>query len=114
MGSKFHPGREVSVHEAVIAFKGRTRLRRYNPNKPHKWGMIAWSICDANTGYVQNWNISTGQEFLENDRGAMHQIVMDVSAGYLNIGHPIYMDNLFSSPSFFKSWLAKTPVHVGH
>ncbi|XP_003730885.1 piggyBac transposable element-derived protein 4-like [Strongylocentrotus purpuratus] len=71
--------------------------------------MIAWSICDANTGYVQNWNISTGQEVLENDRGAMHQVVMDVFAGYLNIGHHIYiyMDNLFSSLSLFEELASK-------
>ncbi|XP_041473210.1 piggyBac transposable element-derived protein 4-like [Lytechinus variegatus] len=36
----------------------------------------------------------------------MHQIVMDVASNYLNCGHHIYMDNLFSSPSLYEELVA--------
>ena len=34
----FRPGKDVSVDEAMIAFKGRTYLRQYLPKKLVKWG----------------------------------------------------------------------------
>ena len=37
----FNLKRECSVDESIIAFKGRTVMTQYMPNKPHKWGLKA-------------------------------------------------------------------------
>ena len=46
----FTLGREVSVDEAIIGFKGRLWFIQYVPKKPTKWGMKAFVLADSVTG----------------------------------------------------------------
>ena len=48
-------GREESLDEAMIGFKGRLRFIQYLPKKPKKWGMKA--LCTAST---YKWKLYTG------------------------------------------------------
>ena len=57
----YYPGRELAVDETLIAFKGRTHFKQYKPNKPHKWGINAWTLAESETGYVYNWDIYEGK-----------------------------------------------------
>ena len=43
--------RELSLDEAMVGFKGRIWFLTYMPKKPTKWGMKAFSLADAITGY---------------------------------------------------------------
>jgi len=52
--------REVSVDETMIGFKGRLDFIQYMPKKPTKWGLKAFVLADAHTGYVYNWHLYTG------------------------------------------------------
>ena len=37
----YYRNREICLDESMIVFKGRTGAMVYQPNKPHKWGMLA-------------------------------------------------------------------------
>ena len=52
--------REVSVDESMIGFKGRLGFIQYMPKKPTEWGMNAFVLSDAHTGYIFNWHLYTG------------------------------------------------------
>ena len=52
--------RRVSVDESMIGFKGRLGFIQYMPKKPTKWGMKAFVLSDALTGYKYNWHLYTG------------------------------------------------------
>ena len=52
--------KEVSVDVAMIGFKGRLSFIQYMPKKPTKWGMKAYVLADAHTGYMYNWYLYTG------------------------------------------------------
>ena len=52
--------REVSVDESMIGFKGRLSFIQYMPKKPTKWGMKAFVLADAHTGYIYDWHLYTG------------------------------------------------------
>ena len=54
--------REVSVDESIVAFKGRSNMIVYKPNKPHKWGLNAWVLSEAKIGYVWNMEMYTGKK----------------------------------------------------
>ena len=56
----FRPGREVSIDEAMIGFKGRLWFIQYMPKKPTKWGMKAFVLADSVTGYTYNWRLYAG------------------------------------------------------
>ena len=58
--SAFTLHREVSIDESMIGFKGRLGFIQYMPKKPTKWGLKAFVLSDADTGYMYNWHLYTG------------------------------------------------------
>ncbi|XP_067661397.1 piggyBac transposable element-derived protein 4-like [Haliotis asinina] len=98
----FHPGREVSVDESMIPFKGRTGLLQYMPNKPHKWGIKSWGLADSRTGYMWNWQIYTGRQEGGRPHGLTYEVVTSLCQPLYGKGHHVYMDNFFTSPSLFQ------------
>ena len=54
--------RDVSVDEAMVAFKGRSTLKQYMPKKPVKWGFKVWMLADGHTGYVSAFKVYTGKK----------------------------------------------------
>ena len=72
-----HPSQQVSVDEAMVRFKGRSSLKQYMPMKPIKRGFKIWCCSDANSGYLQEFQIYTGKEAaLQNSEiGLTHAVV---------------------------------------
>ena len=97
----YKPKREVSIDETLVPYKGRTKILQYIPSKPHKWGLKVWTLADSKSGYVWNWQLYTGKITLQNGRGAAHEVVMSLMDPLLNLGHHLYCDNYFTSPSLF-------------
>ena len=48
----YRPAKNMSIDEAMVAFKGRTHLKRYLPSKPIQWGFKIWTIAESSTGYI--------------------------------------------------------------
>ncbi len=107
---QFYPRREITGDETIIPFKGTTTLKGYNPQKPHKWGLTVWSLADANTGYVYNWNLYEGKtnddaRTMNNDgRGKVHWITCDLieSTNVLGKNHHLLFLLIFFPNSFGK------------
>ena len=97
----FKPSKEISVDESMIAFKGRTELMQYMPQKPSKWGMKGWGLADSKSGYMYNWSFYTGRDNTRTEHGLAHRVVTDLARVVYGKGHVIYMDNFFSSPALF-------------
>ncbi|XP_021351253.1 piggyBac transposable element-derived protein 4-like [Mizuhopecten yessoensis] len=98
----YYPGRELSVDETLIPYKGRTKYLQYIPSKPHKWGLKTWTLAESSTGYVYNWVLYTGKAAGDPTKGAAHRVVMNVTEPLLHKGHHLYCDNFFTSPSLFQ------------
>ncbi|XP_014663936.1 PREDICTED: piggyBac transposable element-derived protein 4-like [Priapulus caudatus] len=49
------PHQEISVDEIMKGFKGRLSFKEYIPNKPKKWGIKIWSLCDSRNGFNLRW-----------------------------------------------------------
>ena len=49
------PSQQISVDEAMVRYKGRSSLKQYMPKKPIKRGFKIWCLCDANGGYMQEF-----------------------------------------------------------
>lgn len=99
----YNPGCELSVDEAMIAFRGRLIFKQYMSSKPTKWGIKAWAICDSKKGYLLDAQIYTGKkEKLNNDFLLGEQVVLHLAREFFNKYHHIYFDNLFSSVRLMK------------
>ncbi|KAL8601478.1 hypothetical protein ACOMHN_000420 [Nucella lapillus] len=100
--SQFVPGRNVTVDEAMIKFKGRCGFLQYMPAKPTKWGVKVWALCDADSFYMLNYSVYTGKI---NDLPAGSgeplgdRVVKHLVEPLLHSWHTIYFDNYFTSVS---------------
>lgn len=99
----FGPDKELSVDESMIPFKGRTSLMQYMPAKPTKWGLKAWGLADAETGYMYNWKLYLGKDGgWPADVPLGTHVVQTLAEPLFDKGHVIYMDNFFSSHALDK------------
>ena len=58
----FNCDREVSVDEAMIPFKGRLAIKVRMPDKPVKFGVKVFVLCDAKSRYCKNVVIYAGKD----------------------------------------------------
>ena len=88
---------EISIDESMISYKGRLAFLQYLPKKPHKWGMKAWVLAEAKTGYTFNWSFYTGKE--DDDRAPLtKRVVLNLVDKLHHQGHHVYFDNFYTSP----------------
>lgn len=120
----YKSGREVSVDEGCMPYKGRLKFKCYNPAKPNKWHIKAFEVSDAQTGYCLGIEIYCGKG---KTRCANNAPVLDpgctettkVVVGLLNKcrlldrGHHVYMDNYYSSPELFLELHARETFACG-
>jgi len=99
---QYTPSVNVSVDESIIAYKGRTRMMQYMPAKPHKWGIKAWVLSEAKTGYIYNWDIYRGAEAGNTEGGITKRVVMNITKPLHHKNYHVYMDNYFSSPNLYQ------------
>lgn len=55
-------GKNVTVDEQLVPFRGRCPFTQYIPSKPHKYGIKIWCLCDASTYYAWNLEVYTGRD----------------------------------------------------
>lgn len=92
------PEERHSVDEQMIAFKGRSHLKQYMRNKPHKWGFKVFTRAGA-SGIMYDFEIYQGKGTCSDyGLGFSGDIVMAL-ASELPEGNnfKIYFDNWFSS-----------------
>lgn len=96
-GSQFYylPKRELSIDESIIPFSGRHSLVQFVPSKPVKYGFKAFLLCEAESGYVLNWKMYTGDPRDEN-HGATYKTVMSLCDGVEGEGSKLFMDRYYT------------------
>lgn len=109
----YSPERDLSVDEALCPFKGRLVFKVYNPQKPHKYGVKFYTLCESSSGYCLYFDIYSGEKSpLESaaaeagvleTAGQTEKVVVGLlhRADCLNKAHHVYMDNYYTSPNLF-------------
>ena len=92
----YEPGREVSIDEAMIPFKGRSSLKQYMPLKPVRRGIKVWARADASNGYVSAFQVYTGKERNTTEHGLGANVVYTLTEDLHNSYRHVYFDNYFS------------------
>lgn len=47
----YRPGRNLTIDEQLVPFRGRCPFKQYIPSKPDKYGLKLFWICDSKTSY---------------------------------------------------------------
>lgn len=92
----------LCVDEQMCSTKMRHHLRQYMPNKPHKWGIKLFVLCDS-SGFAYRFEIYNGAG--DNvvlpgcpDLGATSNVVVRLSQTIPDfVHHIVYFDNFYTS-----------------
>ena len=93
----YNPGKNISIDEAMVKFKGRSSIKQYQPLKPIKRGFKVWCRADGTNGYVDNFAVYTGKSDDGPATNLGHKVVMEVCKDILGKGYHVYCDNYFTS-----------------
>ena len=55
------PKQHFSIDEGTIPLKGQIHFKVYNPNKPDKYGMKTFNLCDSSSGYCLKFSLYVGK-----------------------------------------------------
>ncbi|XP_045071843.1 piggyBac transposable element-derived protein 3-like [Coregonus clupeaformis] len=100
----YHPKKELSVDERMVATKAKTGMTQYMKDKPNKWGIKLFVLAESNNGYTLNFNVYVGKAHTPSVHGLSYDAVMDlIQPSHLGTGYHIYMDNFNTSPKLFLS-----------
>ena len=51
------PHQQLSVDEGMIPWRGNLSFWVYNPDKPHKYGIKVYMVCDSTNGYCVKFKL---------------------------------------------------------
>lgn len=104
----------LCVDEQMCSTKARNTLKRYNPNKPHKWGYKIFVLSGV-SGFAYKTEIETGKENVvlpeEPELGASSNVVVRLARMIpRHQNFQLYFDNYFTSLGLLE-YLAKEGIH---
>ncbi|KAF7688369.1 PiggyBac transposable element-derived protein 4 [Cucumispora dikerogammari] len=88
--AKFFPGRDLSIDEGICPWKERLRFKTCNPQKPDKYKIKLYMLCDSKTGYTLKFNICSGGK-------SINETVLSLLENYFGKNYIIYMDNYYKT-----------------
>ena len=112
--TQFSLGPYTTVDEQLVPFRGRCPFTQYMPNKPAKYGIKIFWLCDASLPYAPNARIYVGrQPGSEPEKNLGHNVVADLTSPLQGSGRNVSMDNYFTSVPLVKTMLQHNLTIVG-
>lgn len=110
----YQPGKNITVDEQLLAFRGKCGFRQYIVNKPAKYGIKIVMACDANTSYMLNAMPYLGKHTTPPTGMKLGQyFTMELLRPYYNTQRTVTTDNWFTSYPLATSLLEKDLKIVG-
>ena len=112
---QYVPGKDMSVDEGMVKFKGRLFFKQYMPKKPVKYGIKVWMAADSKTGYVSNYDIYLGKPLTSarGEVGLATNVVLNLTEPFQHCNRHIYFDNFFTSVKLVEELLRRGTYACG-
>ncbi|KAI6648410.1 PiggyBac transposable element-derived protein 4 [Oopsacas minuta] len=102
MSRIYTPGRNLSLDESMVLWRGRLVFRQYIKNKRHKYGIKLFQLCESD-GIVLRVAIYSGESFFDEHMiGQTGAIVLHLMRDYLDKGYCVFTDNYYTSVTLTK------------
>jgi hypothetical protein len=102
----------LTIDEQLFPTKARCRFTQYMPNKPDKFGIKFWILCEVRSKYCLCIIPYLGKDEGRVDCLGTH-VVMKLMTPYFGLGYTVTTDNFFTSPDLAQKLLAKHCSIVG-
>ena len=98
----YNPSEHLAVDEVIVKFKGMVIFRRYIPRARKRYGIKIYKLCDE-LGYTYDMRLYLGQDTCSStdDMTVTHATVRHLTHRVEGLGHKIFMDSFFTSPTLF-------------
>ena len=118
--ANYKAGPVVTIDEQLLAFRGRCNFRMYIPNKPAKYGIKVFMVCDADTLYCLNAFPYLGKGSVNPvdlrrgvNQGQYWTMKLLSDGGLIEEGRSACCDNWFTSMNLARALQAKKMHLVG-
>ena len=105
-----------SVDEVMVPFKGRSSVKQYMRNKPHKWGFKLWGRAGA-SGTLYEFDVYQGASGQQSKPGQLSKTSEVVLSMTHNVpdgqNFKLFADNLFTSLNLVKRLKYRGSYYVG-
>lgn len=110
-----NPSEVMTVDEQLFPMKARCPFTQFMPNKPDKFGVKFWLLCDAVCRYTYNGLPYLGRDATIDRNGLQlgEHVTMQLLAPYFNGGYNVTTDNFFTSHRLSSKLLEKKLTLVG-
>lgn len=89
--SVYKPNQALAIDESMVAWRGNLSFRVYSPDKPVKYGLKAYVLCDSENAYCLRFKLYTGKKSVQpSENGATYDLIMDLMRNYFEKGHILY------------------------
>jgi hypothetical protein len=106
MLSQFKPFQPGNVFICNLSSgRGRCAFKVYMPNKPGKYSIKVWVLCDAKTFYCCNFQVYLRSTRNAPERNQGAHVVKNLTSFWKNSGRNVTTDNIFTDISLAKHLL---------
>ena len=95
------PDCELSLDEGMIPTKNKLSIKQYIKDKPIRWGLKTFLLCESSTGYIINAEIYTGKidadPELPAELGVTGSLVARLCKPYNGRNHCVFTDRFYTS-----------------
>ena len=100
MAELYVPGKDLSVDESMMLFRGRLVFRQYIKNKRHKYGVKYYELCTSD-GLILKISIYAAQAEIATNTtvslGKTAEVVLNLMENFLFKGYHLFADNYYNS-----------------
>ena len=86
----YNPGEHISIDEGMLKWRGRLSFRVYNKNKPIKYGIRSYILCDSANAY--SWAL----DIYASEGMKLEETIRRLLDTCLHKWHSLYMDNFYN------------------
>ena len=99
----YQPSQQVAVDERMIKSKARFGFKQYIKNKPVRFGVKVFALCDSQNSYCYNFEVYTGKDHgAQPEVGLTRDVVVRLLSGFEHQGYEVYTDQFYTSPALLK------------
>ena len=98
----YYPEEHVAVDESIMPWRGKVSFRMFIPNKPVRYGMKLYCLCESSSGYIVKFRYYTGADRGNPETNHGPNVVKELMEPYLGKGHTVFTDSFFTTVPLFE------------